>query len=161
MKMKHHTVFVLQNKLLESMLIYYRYRILKIIVIFLIKDFNRFMVNKTKHHRKKHFCQYCLQCFPNSKVLECHIKNCFANNHIKSVFRPEQGQYINFKNSKRLIKGPFIIYGDFECVLIPSNDNIDFGLNTKEYQDHIVWSYGYKLICVDDHWQICYWQIFK
>ena len=26
----------------------------------LIKDFNRFMTNKTKYYDEKHFCQYCL-----------------------------------------------------------------------------------------------------
>ena len=34
--------------------------------------------------------------------------------------------------------------------LIPSTDNINFGPNTKKYQDHIIRSYGYKLICVDE-----------
>ena len=29
----------------------------------LIKDFNAFMYNQTKHTNKKHFCMYCLQCF--------------------------------------------------------------------------------------------------
>lgn len=29
----------------------------------LIKDFNRFMRNQTKHNERKHFCMYCLQCF--------------------------------------------------------------------------------------------------
>ena len=41
---------------------------------------------------------------------------------------------------------------NFECVLIPSTDYIDFDPNTKKYQDHIVFSYGYKLICVDDRY---------
>ena len=27
----------------------------------LIKNFDRFMTNKTKHHGKKHFSRYCLQ----------------------------------------------------------------------------------------------------
>ena len=35
-------------------------------------------------------------------------------------------------------------------VLRPSTDNIDFGPNIKKYQDHIVFSYDYKLVCVDD-----------
>ena len=37
-----------------------------------------------------------------------------------------------FKNFKRLTKAPFIIYGDFECVLIPLTDNIDSGPHTKK-----------------------------
>ena len=37
-----------------------------------------------------------------------------------------------------------------------NNDNIDFGPNTKKYQDHIVCSYGYKLICVPDRYSKVY-----
>ena len=39
---------------------------------------------------------------------------------------------VDFQNFKRLIKRPFIIYGNFECVLIPSTNNIDFDPNTKK-----------------------------
>ena len=50
---------------------------------------------------------------------------------------------------KRLIKAPFIIYGDFECkTQSPSADNTDVGSNTKKYQDHVFCSYHYRLICV-------------
>ena len=35
----------------------------------LIKDFNRFMFQKTKHEHRKHFCMCCLQCFSSEKVL--------------------------------------------------------------------------------------------
>ena len=73
-----------------------------------------------------------------------------AINHTKSVLLPEEGEYVNFQNLKRLLKLPFIIYGDFECVLIGLTNNIDFGPNSKKYQSHIVCSYGYKLICVDN-----------
>ena len=34
-----------------------------------IKDFNRFMCNKTKNKNRKHFCKCCLQCFSSEKVL--------------------------------------------------------------------------------------------
>ena len=61
-----------------------------------IKDFNKFMTNKIKNHGKKHFCRNCLQCYFSSKVLECHVRNCLANNHTKSVLLPEEGQYVSF-----------------------------------------------------------------
>ena len=60
------------------------------------------MTNKAKHHGKKYFCQYCLQCFSISKVLECHVKNCLAINHTKSVLLPDEGELVNFQNLKRL-----------------------------------------------------------
>ena len=42
-----------------------------------------------------------------------------------------QGAYIYFRILKKLSEAPFIIYGDFECVLMPSTDNIDFGPKLK------------------------------
>ena len=38
-----------------------------------IKDFNRFMCNKTKSKNKKYFCKCCLQCFSSENVLIEHI----------------------------------------------------------------------------------------
>ena len=42
----------------------------------LIKDFNKFMFNQTKHEHRKHFCMYCLQCFIREDVLTEHKNNC-------------------------------------------------------------------------------------
>ena len=64
-------------------------------------------------------------------------------NHTKSVLLPEENEFMNFQNFKRLTKAPLIMYGNFECALIHSTDSIDFGPKTKKYQDHIVCSYGY------------------
>ena len=38
-----------------------------------IKDFNRFMYNKTKCKPKKHFWKYCLHCFSGGRVWAEHI----------------------------------------------------------------------------------------
>ena len=35
----------------------------------LIKDFNSFMYNQSKHKEKKHFCMSCLQCFSCESIL--------------------------------------------------------------------------------------------
>ena len=37
-----------------------------------IKDFNRFIFDKTRNKYKKHFCRCCLQCFSSEKVLNDH-----------------------------------------------------------------------------------------
>ena len=34
-----------------------------------IKDFDRFLFNKTKSKSKKYFCKNCLQCFSSEKIL--------------------------------------------------------------------------------------------
>ena len=38
----------------------------------LIKSFNAFMYNQSKHKEKKHFCMFCLQCFSSERVLAKH-----------------------------------------------------------------------------------------
>ena len=38
----------------------------------LVKDFNKFMFNQSKHKNKKHFCMHCLQCFSSERVLNNH-----------------------------------------------------------------------------------------
>ena len=50
-----------------------------------IKDFNRFMRNKTKNKNKKYFCKCCLHCFSSEKVFIEHKENCLIINGKQSV----------------------------------------------------------------------------
>ena len=50
-----------------------------------IKDFNRFMCNKTQNKNKKNFFRYCLRCFSREKVLEENKKVCLKINSKESV----------------------------------------------------------------------------
>ena len=43
-----------------------------------IKDFTRFMFNKTKNKVKKYFCKNCLQCFSSEEILIEHKKDCLS-----------------------------------------------------------------------------------
>ena len=45
-----------------------------------IKDFNRFMCNKTKNKNKKYFCKCCLQCFSSENIFIEHKENCLIIN---------------------------------------------------------------------------------
>ena len=40
----------------------------------LIKDFNTFMYNQTKHKERRHFCMHCLPCFHYQKAFINHKK---------------------------------------------------------------------------------------
>ena len=72
-----------------------------------IKDFNRFMFNKTKYKGKKYFCKSCLQCFSSEKVLIDHKEDCLVINGKQNV-KLEEG-FISFKNYSRQIPVPFKI----------------------------------------------------
>ena len=58
----------------------------------LIKDFNKFMYNQTKHKCRKHFCMHCLQCFITEEVLRKHTSECIVINGSQSVRMPEEGK---------------------------------------------------------------------
>ena len=60
----------------------------------LIKDFNRFMFNQTKHEHRKHFCMHCLQCFSSEEVLSTHKDNCIQVNGTQAVKMPDKGNNI-------------------------------------------------------------------
>ena len=51
---------------------------------------------------------------------------------------------------KRL-KAPFVISADFKRVLVPSTHNNHNDPNTETYQDHVICSYGYKLMCDEQY----------
>ena len=80
----------------------------------LIKDFNTFMHNHTLYCERKHFCWYCLQAFSTEEILKHNIKDSFKINGKQKIIIPKRGKYIKFKNYKRKIKSPFMIYADFE-----------------------------------------------
>ena len=56
------------------------------------------------------------------------------------------------KKGKRKIKPPFMIFADFESILVSKNNGKE-NLNepyTNKYQEHVTSRYGYKLLYVDD-----------
>ena len=50
-----------------------------------IKDFNRFVLHKTKSKNKEWFCKSCLQCFSSENILIKHKENCLSINGKQSV----------------------------------------------------------------------------
>ena len=81
----------------------------------LIKDFDRFMFQKTKNKNKKWFSKNCLQCFSSTNVLTKHKEDCLKINGKQSV-KLEKGT-IEFEDYFKQIRVAFNIYADFECKL--------------------------------------------
>ena len=114
-----------------------------------IKDFNRFLCNKTNNKNKKYFCRCCLQCFSSEKLLIEHKENCFIINGKQSV--KLKSDSISFKNYFKQLPVSFKIYANFECLLkgvrSSNKNNCSY---TEKYQDHIPCSFAYKGGCVDN-----------
>ena len=119
----------------------------------LIKDFNKFMYNQTKHKERKHFCMHCLQCFSSERVLNHHKNNCIQVNGIQAVNMPtKDNNILKFNNFHKQQQVPFVIYADFEAITEkisgcqPNNDKS----YTEAYQKHTDCGYGYKIVCCYD-----------
>ena len=115
----------------------------------LIKDFNRFMHSFTKYVGRKYFCLHCLHCCSFARVLEMHKQDCLAINGTQAIKMPVAGSKIYFKNHKKMLPAPFVIYADFEAITekIDGCQPSDGQSYTTTYQSHKACSYGYKLVC--------------
>ena len=126
----------------------------------LIKDFNAFMYNQSKHKERKHFCMYCLQCFSSERILENHVNNCLTINGAQAINMPKQGENIlKFNNFHKQLPVPFVIYADFEAITKKvqgceqseeMKKDKDRRSYTEAYQTHKDCGYGYKVVCCYD-----------
>ena len=119
----------------------------------LIKDFNKFMYNQTKHEHKKHFCMHCLQCFSSDRVLNNHKDNCIQVNGTQAIKMPDKDNNIlKFNNFHKQQPVPFVIYADFEAITEKIHGCQQDGNKsyTEAYQRHTDCGYGYKVVCCYD-----------
>ena len=119
----------------------------------LIKDFNRFMYNQTKHEHRKHFCMHCLQCFSSDRVLSNHKDICIQVNGTQAIKMPNKDNNIlKFNNFHKQQPVPFVIYADFETITEKIHGCQQKGNKsyTEAYQRHTDCGYGYKVVCCYD-----------
>ena len=116
----------------------------------LIKDFNKFMYNQTKHKERKHFCMHCLQCFSSGRVLNNHKENCIQVNGTQAIRMPNKyNNILKFNNFHKQQPVPFVIYADFEAITekvqgCQPDGNKSY---TEAYQRHTDCGYAYKVVC--------------
>ena len=119
----------------------------------LIKDFNKFMYNQTKHKERKNFCMYCLQCFSSQRVLNNHKDICIQINDTQAIRMPNKyNNILKFNNFHKQQAVPFVIYADFEAITekiqgCQQDGNKSY---TEAYQRHTDCGYGYKVVCCYD-----------
>ena len=76
------------------------------------------MYDHSLYSGRKYFCLCCSHAFIR-EILKRHVKDCFKINGKQTSKMPNQGEYVKFKNFERKIKSPFMIYADFESILVP------------------------------------------
>ncbi|CAB4009275.1 Gastrula zinc finger [Paramuricea clavata] len=118
----------------------------------LIKDVNRMLFSVSKYTHKKHFCLHCLHSCVSEEVLEKHKETCLEVNGTQAVKLPKEGTKIKFKNHRNSMPVPFVIYADFESILVPEerkveSENPEDKSSTDLYQTHKACSFGLKTVC--------------
>ena len=68
--------------------------------------------------------------------LWCILKDCFKINRIQRITMPKKVEFVKFKNVERKMKSPFMIYSDFEIILVledngKQNPNESYNKNIK------------------------------
>ena len=83
-----------------------------------------------------------------------HKENCLIINGKQNV-KLGKG-LISFKNYAKQLPVPFKIYANFEYILNATlskrvkNSDKNNDSYKKEYQDHIPYNFGYKVVCIDN-----------
>ena len=137
----------------------------------LIKDFNAFMYNQSRHKERKHFCMYCLQYFSSERVLANHVNNCLTINGAQAINMPKQGENIlKFNNFHKQLPVPFVIYADFEAITkkVQGCEQSEEMKKDKDrrsymeaYQTHEDCGYEYKVVCCYDDKYSKYTRIYR
>ena len=103
-----------------------------------IKNFSRLVrAQVTKHKSAAYFCRRCLNKFASPEKLSEHIEIC-KENSARKIEVPKPGETITFKNFKKSMRVPFVIYADFEAITekIESATPSPEKSYTEKYQKH-------------------------
>ena len=86
----------------------------------LIKNLGMMLSSQTKHNGKTYYCTYCLHGFVKEDNLLKHKPICKNHGLQHTALPDEENKWMKFTNIKKMLKVPYVIYADFECILQPS-----------------------------------------
>ena len=92
---------------------------------------------------KYYFCPFCSYNHRSEESLKTHMEDCTVN-ELTSVFMPEEGVNVSFKNWEYTIRKPHVIYADFESRLV--RIDVKKVKNTVQTQVHEPIGYCYRMV---------------
>ena len=85
-----------------------------------VKSLSRLLASKnSKHAHKQYFCTNCLQGFTLELSRDEHYSYCIDKETVR-VEMPSKGSTIEFYDGQNQFKVPFMMYADFESILMPT-----------------------------------------
>ena len=121
----------------------------------LIKDLSKMLYNENKHKGRTHFCSNCLHGFTTKALCTKHSELCLNNEALTIEMPTEEDKFMQFRQVKKMLKVPFVVYADFECILVPMPSDInksdkqeekDEGGKRKKMNLHRPCGYSYLLV---------------
>ena len=119
----------------------------------LIKDLSRMLYILNKHKGKTHYCTNCLQPFSSKEILQKHKVLCLTNEPLTICMPTEKDMYMEFKSVDKMLKVPYVIYADFECILDPidkGNETDQDRLQGRRHKKNNHKPCGYSFLLVSD-----------
>nr|XP_008196089.1 PREDICTED: uncharacterized protein LOC103313764 [Tribolium castaneum]XP_015837943.1 PREDICTED: uncharacterized protein LOC103313764 [Tribolium castaneum]XP_015837944.1 PREDICTED: uncharacterized protein LOC103313764 [Tribolium castaneum] len=110
----------------------------------------------TKNEHQIFFCDRCLQHIPSKSKdkIDRHKRDCSTFPAVKtSLPEPNSPEsLLHFSQFKSLLRLPFVIYADFECLTVPLDTCYPNTKNsfTNPYQKHVAYSIAYFIKCSFD-----------
>ena len=86
-----------------------------------IKNFSRFCGQSKSHGvNLTHYCKHCLQGYTSQAKLDEHTgMGCAEITTCKPCMPKKEDAFVEFSNTDKKIRAPYVIYSDFECLTQP------------------------------------------
>ena len=105
----------------------------------LIQNLSRLLRSQlTKDEKKVYFCRMCLNKFDSKISLDYHKTYCGAHKPVRIEMPEPYNNTLEFENYNQSVKVPFVIYADFECMLLKTS-------YTNTYQKHVPNNFVYHV----------------
>jgi hypothetical protein len=116
----------------------------------LIRNLSRLLNNLTRHNGQAYYCNYCLHGFVREDLLLDHEPHCSKHGPQKIKLPDEENNILRFTEVQKQLKVPFVIYADFESILVPcEQENLDPSLSyTKKVQLYETSDFCYTVVSV-------------
>ncbi|XP_033746976.1 uncharacterized protein LOC117332202 [Pecten maximus] len=113
-----------------------------------IKDMGRLLNDRYSHGHRYYHCMYCLQGFTKERILNDHISYCREHGTKKVKLPSEEDKWLFYKDVRKQLKVPYIIYADFESFQVPIHGcEVDpQKSHTEKTTQHIPSSFAYKVV---------------
>lgn len=110
----------------------------------LIKNMSRLLTYLTHHKSSSYYCDFCLHRFSTQDLLNDHVQYCKDHKIQKITMPTSKDNILKFKSLHMLHKIPYVIYADFECILLKNASKS--GSHTEIDAHHIPCGYSYVII---------------